>query len=120
MQENYLAKWLNNELTETELSEFKKSDDYASYIKVLEASKKLEAPNFDVATAYERFKDNQELQDTKVVPLRPFKSFLRVAAAIAILLTGSYFLCEFARRILTAHSLPKEQKSNYQIILKYY
>ena len=26
MQENYLAKWLNNELTEEELLEFKKSD----------------------------------------------------------------------------------------------
>jgi ferric-dicitrate binding protein FerR (iron transport regulator) len=91
MQENYLAKWLNNELSETELSEFKKSDEYASYMKIADASKKLEAPKFDVEKAYENFKDAQELEGTKVVPLRPFKPFLRVAAAIAILLTGSYF-----------------------------
>ena len=90
MQENYLAKWLNNELSEMELSEFKKSDEYASYMRILETSKQLEAPNFDVDNAYENFKDGQ-LKDTKVVPLRPFKPFLRVAAAIAILLTGSYF-----------------------------
>ena len=91
MQENYLAKWLNNELSETELSEFKKSDEYASYIRIAEASKQLEAPEFNINEAYENFKDAQELEDVKVVPLRPFKSFLRVAAAIAILLTGSYF-----------------------------
>lgn len=88
MQENYLAKWLNNELSETELSEFKKSDEYATYMKILNASKQLETPNFDVDSAYENFKNTQ---DFKVVQLRPFKSFLRVAAAIAILLIGSYF-----------------------------
>lgn len=91
MQENYLAKWLNNELSETELSEFKKSDAYATYMKILNASKQLEAPNFDADSAYENFKNAQDYQDVKVLPLRPFKSFLRVAAAIAILLTGSYF-----------------------------
>lgn len=91
MQENYLAKWLNNELSETELSDFKKSDEYASYMKIVDASKKLEAPKFDIEKAYENFKDAQELESVKVLPLRPFKSFIRVAAAIAILLTGSYF-----------------------------
>ncbi|GMN10892.1 FecR family protein [Croceitalea sp. MTPC9] len=91
MQENYLAKWLNNELSETELSEFKKSDEYASYMKILDASKQLEAPNFDIDSAYKSFKNAQDAEPIKVVPLRPFKSFLRVAAAIAVLITGSYF-----------------------------
>ncbi|MFD2589019.1 FecR family protein [Croceitalea marina] len=91
MQENYLAKWLNNELTEAELSEFKKSDEYASYIRISEVSKQLKAPDFDADNAYENFKNAQDFHETKVVPLRPFKSFLRVAAAIAILLAGSYF-----------------------------
>jgi len=91
MQENYLAKWLNNELSETELSEFKKSDEYVSYMKILEVSKQLEAPEFNVEEAYQNFKNVQNLDSTKVVSLRPYKSFLRVAAAIAILLTGSYF-----------------------------
>ncbi len=91
MQENYLAKWLNNELTEAELSEFKKSDEYASYIRISEVSKQLKAPDFDADNAYENFKNAQDFLETKVVQLRPFKSFLRVAAAIAILLAGSYF-----------------------------
>ncbi len=91
MQENYLAKWLNNELSETELSEFKKSDEYAAYVKIAEASKHLETPQFNVDEAYELFKEGKLNNKTKVVQLKPFKGFLRVAAVIAILLTGSYF-----------------------------
>ena len=91
MQENYLAKWLNNELTEEELLEFKKSDEYASYNKIKEATKHLKAPKFDVEKAYEDFKNASLTKETKVIALNPFKGFIRVAAAIAILLTGSYF-----------------------------
>ena len=91
MQENYLAKWLNNELSEEELSEFKKSDAYASYIRISEASTKIKTPEFDIDQAYIAFKDNQIEITPKVVPLRPYKQFLRIAAVIAIMLGGSYF-----------------------------
>ncbi len=91
MQENYLAKWLNNELSEAELSEFKKSDEYASYKRILEASNKMEAPNFDVDQAWTSFKGNELGKEPKVVPLRPFKQFLRIAAVIAVMIAGSYF-----------------------------
>ena len=91
MQENYLAKWLNNELTESELEEFKLSGAYASYQRILEVSNSLEAPEFDVDAALMALKNKQTLNSSKVVQLHPFKKFLRVAAAIAVLLTGSYF-----------------------------
>ncbi len=91
MQENYLAKWLNNELTETELAEFKNSDEYASYQRILEVSSTLEAPDFDVENAFEALRNKRTLQETKVVQLKPFKRFLRVAAAVTIIMVGSYF-----------------------------
>jgi len=91
MQENYLAKWLNNELTETELAEFKNSDEYASYQRILEASSTLEAPGFEVENAFEALKNKRTLQESKVVQLKPFKRFLRVAAAVTIIMVGSYF-----------------------------
>ena len=91
MQENYLAKWLNNELTEVELAEFKKSDEYASYQRILEATNTLEAPDFDVENALEALNNQRMLQETKVVQLNPFKKFIRVAAAVALLIMGSYF-----------------------------
>jgi len=91
MQENYLAKWLNKELTEAELAEFKNSEEYASYQRILEASSTLEAPGFNVENALEAVKNRRTLQESKVVQLKPFRRFLRVAAAVTILLVGSYF-----------------------------
>lgn len=91
MQENYLAKWLSGALSEAELAEFKKSEAYASYVKLKEVSETLEAPEFDVDQAFEELRATRMEEAPKVITLHPFKKFLRVAAAIAILLTGSYF-----------------------------
>ena len=91
MQENYLAKWLNGELTEAELAEFKKSDEYAAYQRIIEASSSLKAPDFDIGEAFMAVQNQRTLKETKVVQLHPFKKFLRVAAAVAVLVTGSYF-----------------------------
>ncbi|MFS4493670.1 FecR family protein [Maribacter sp. 2308TA10-17] len=91
MQENYLAKWLNNELSETELAEFKNSDEYTAYQKIVDASNALESPDFNADDALVALKNKRVLNDPKVVQLSPFKRFLRVAAAAAILLTGTYF-----------------------------
>ena len=46
MQENYLAKWLNNDLTEEELAVFKKSAEYASYEKLMEVSRYFGSTGF--------------------------------------------------------------------------
>ncbi len=91
MQENYLAKWLNGELSEKEVSEFKKSKEYASYLKIANASQDLRAPNFDVNQSWERLQAQNAQKHPKVITISPFKSFLRVAAVIAVLLTGAYF-----------------------------
>ncbi len=91
MQENYLAKWLSGELSEKELAEFKKSAEYASYQKLKEVSSTLKAPEFDVDQALTQLKEERIGNAPKVIALNPFKKFLRVAAAIAVLIAGSYF-----------------------------
>jgi ferric-dicitrate binding protein FerR (iron transport regulator) len=91
MQENYLAKWLNGDLTGAELEEFKNSEGYATYRRIRDASDRLEAPDFDADRASMALKNRRELQETKVVRLRPFRKFLRVAAAVAVLIMGTYF-----------------------------
>jgi len=91
MQENYLAKWLNGELSGEELAEFKKSEAYASYQKLKDVSATLKAPEFDVDQALEQLKEERIGNAPKVIALNPFKKFLRVAAVIAVLLAGSYF-----------------------------
>ncbi|MGB5822102.1 MAG: FecR family protein [Saonia sp.] len=91
MQENYLAKWLNNELSEEELTVFKKTDEYASYQKILETSNTLEAPHFDAEKALGKVRDKQLAKEVKVIAISPFKKLLRVAAAIAVIIAVSYF-----------------------------
>lgn len=91
MQENYLAKWLNNELTEAEMMEFEKSNAYATYQKIKDTASKLEAPNFDLENAWNALEQKKSVDTPKVFTLSPFKSFIRIAAAITILLAGSFF-----------------------------
>ncbi|UII74984.1 FecR family protein [Flagellimonas sp. HMM57] len=91
MQENYLAKWLNGELPDDELAEFKQSDTYASFMKLKEVSGTLVAPEFDIEKSLMELQNERIGDAPKVITLNPFRKFLRVAAVIAVLLTGSYF-----------------------------
>ena len=91
MQENYLAKWLNNDLSEEELAVFKKSAEYASYEKLMKVSGTLEAPDFDTDKALTDFKNNHIQKGIKVIKMNPMRKLLRIAAAIAVILGASYF-----------------------------
>jgi len=91
MQENYLAKWLNNELSEEELAEFKRSEAYASYEKIVGTANSLEAPSFDMERALHDLKKDRITQGPKVIRLHPAKYIMRIAAAVTVLFAASYF-----------------------------
>lgn len=90
MQENYLAKWLNNELSEEELVRFKESKEYASYLKLRNATDNLVGPDFDMEKAWEDLNTQKNSKETKVVKLNPFKKYVSIAAAIALIFTATY------------------------------
>ncbi|SDQ50004.1 FecR family protein [Flagellimonas zhangzhouensis] len=90
MQENYLAKWLSGELSEEELAAFKQSAEHQSFERLKEVSSTMKAPKFDMDQALERTKETIG-SAPKVITLKPYKAFLRIAAVVAILLVGSYF-----------------------------
>ena len=120
MQENYLAKWLNNELTEAELAEFKNSDEYAAYERIVTNANALEAPDFNADEALAALENKRVLHNNEVVQLNPFKRFLRVAAAVAILLTGTYFYTSTLDQVVsTAYAQNKEivLPDNSEVIL---
>ncbi len=91
MQENYLAKWLNNELSEEELTIFKKSKEYESYRKIVEATETLEGPDLDIAKAKRDLDSKRQQKRSKVITLNAFKKYLRIAAIIAVILGASFF-----------------------------
>ncbi|WP_086476083.1 FecR family protein [Arenibacter amylolyticus] len=92
MEENYLAKWLNNELSEEEVTKFKATKEYATYKKIVDATASMEAPEFDIAKAKHDL-DHRKNSDQggKVVTLDSFKKYLRIAAVIALVVGISYF-----------------------------
>ncbi len=109
MQEDYLAKWLNNELSEAELSEFKKSDAYATCQKIKATTATMQAPDFDTNQAWEQLEGQRKQTEPKVLTLSPFKSFLKVAAVVAIVLGGAYFyLNSLNESVTTQYAETKE------------
>lgn len=103
-----MAKWLNNELSEEELKEFKNSEEYASYVRLMEASAQLEAPEFDAEKAWEDFQDRKQDQGTKVVRMRPSQKLMRIAAAIALLFVISYFYINSLDETITTQYAQRE------------
>jgi len=91
MHENYLAKWLANELTAKELKAFQKSDEFASYQKIIKTSEGLKEPSFDMDKALSDSTSKRNSKGPKILKMSPFKRMMRIAAAVALLLTGSYF-----------------------------
>jgi transmembrane sensor len=86
MKENYLAKWLNNELSDAELAKFKSSPEYAGYQRIIEAADSAKAPDFDVESALEDLRARRTGRTGAVIPLRPWKKVLRVAAVVALII----------------------------------
>lgn len=86
MQENYiLAKWLNNDLTETELAEFKASFDFEKYEKIKNYTSQLKTPDFNEDALLEAVISHKKIV-SKVVPL--YKNWIFKVAAILILGLG--------------------------------
>ncbi len=92
-KEYFLAKWLNNELSQEELALFKADPDYETYEKIRKYSKNLSVHDFD---------ENQILtnilQAKKLVkkPKNPFVSFYNIAAI---------FIAIFGLTIITVNLL---------------
>lgn len=120
MQENYLAKWLNNELNEKELAEFESSAEYKSYHRIIDTANTLEAPEFNSEETLTALKNKQILTETKVIQLQPFKKFMRVAAAAVVLLfAGYYYVSMLGEKVATDYAQQEEitLPDNSEVIL---
>lgn len=83
MEKNYiLAKWLNSQLSEKELAEFKASPDFEKYKKIKKYTAHLEVGDFDEATILENVLQYKKISP-KVVSLYK-KWFINVAAILVI------------------------------------
>lgn len=119
MEKNYiLTKWLNDELTEAELAEFKTDPDFEKYEKIKNYSAQLKVADFNEAKVLETILSHEKAA-TKVIPL--YKNWMFRVAAILILALGIAFSVQnFSRETQyasngarTTFSLP----DNSQVVL---
>ncbi|WP_299104583.1 FecR family protein [uncultured Tenacibaculum sp.] len=99
--DTFLARWVNNELTQDELSEFKKSEDYNIYKRIIETSSELSVQSFDEQELFNKVKTKlSNKKETKVISLKS-RWIYTVAASIAILLGGFYFFSSLDKSYTT-------------------
>lgn len=81
-KEKDLARWLAGEMDENELREFRKTEGFATYEKIAEASARLRAPEFDGESVLKEITSRPK-KAVRVVPLYR-KAWFRAAAVVAI------------------------------------
>lgn len=90
--ENEIIKWLNGELSNQEIEDLKKSEGFETLEKIAHYTSHLETPKVDAQAALKAFKTRSlSKKETKIRTLK-FTTFFKVAAALMVLLTSSYFL----------------------------
>lgn len=116
MEKNYiLTKWLNDELTEAELTEFKADPDFEKYEKIKNYSAQLKVADFNEAKVLENILSHEKAA-TKVIPI--YKNWIFRVAAILVLALGIAFSVQnFSRETQyasngarTTFSLPDNSK----------
>ncbi|MCZ8088907.1 FecR family protein [Flavobacterium sp.] len=89
MEENYkLSKWLNDEMTAEELSEFQADKDFAIFEKIKKYSSELETPAFDEQKMLSKIVTSPK-KEVKIIPL--FKNWMVRVAAILLIGMGLLF-----------------------------
>jgi len=92
--ETFLARWISGELSQEELNEFRKSEDYTVLKKINDASQRLESPKFDEQALFkklEQYRTSQQKQEKRVIKLIPNWVYA-VAASVIIAFGLLYFI----------------------------
>lgn len=88
--ERFLARWLNGELSDEELLEFKQSSDYALYKKIADRSQNINIPSWDKETVLKQIiQSKTKLSVTSKSPSRQ-RYFWPAAIAASLLLILSF------------------------------
>jgi hypothetical protein len=93
MEQNYfLAKWLNNEITEAELKNHLGEEEIRAYKKIISASNQFQVPAYNAEEALEKIKLKHA--KSKVKKLHIVNFFYKVAAVLTIIAASYYFISQ--------------------------
>ncbi|GEL11269.1 FecR family protein [Flavobacterium glycines] len=91
-KEKEILKWLNGELSAEEIEDLKQSEDFETIEKIAHYSAHLATPKVDAREALASLKSRNLTKKEPKVRTLNFRTFFKVAAAVAVVLTSAYFL----------------------------
>lgn len=89
--DNFLGKWLNNDLEAIELKAFEESEDYSIYSAITDGVSKLKTEDYTPEVAYAEFKqklENTKLDKSKVIKFPIYKAISFAVAACLVFAIG--------------------------------
>jgi ferric-dicitrate binding protein FerR (iron transport regulator) len=94
--DTFLARWLNDKLTEDEETRFKSSDEYSTYLKIIEQTQSFKSPEYDLNKNFIKIKEAR--QKSNIIAIQKRKKnvrFIGIAASFILLLGIFSFLYLF-------------------------
>ncbi|MEM7297756.1 MAG: FecR domain-containing protein [Bacteroidota bacterium] len=83
--DTFLARWLNGELSDQELAEFKSSDDYALFQKIVSGTENIKSASFDQGLVLERIKEQLGEEGHSVKPKKLLWVYSAAASVVVLL-----------------------------------
>jgi ferric-dicitrate binding protein FerR (iron transport regulator) len=111
-KEYFIKKWLTNTLTDEELNEFKKLEDYDLNEKIIEKAEYFKASHFSSVKNFDKFKEQLPTKETPVKRFVPYKRFYKIAG-LFIMALSIYFIF-FFNNLTTVKTLAS-QKSSFEL-----
>ncbi|KAA5825079.1 DUF4974 domain-containing protein [Algibacter amylolyticus] len=91
-KEQDILRWFNGELSAEEIKNLYPDEDFSVLEKTGFYAKQLEAPKVNAEQALADFKKRTFVKEAPKVISLNFKTFMKIAAVLVVLLTSSYFL----------------------------
>ncbi|PIQ50242.1 MAG: hypothetical protein COW03_00945 [Cytophagales bacterium CG12_big_fil_rev_8_21_14_0_65_40_12] len=98
--DDFLAKWLNDELSEEEKSVFENSEEGKEYLLIKTVADQLKVKSYDTEGELTKLKKQIESQSTKTISLYPIYKYA-IAASLVAIIALSYFLLKPSYTIVT-------------------
>lgn len=90
--EKQILKWFNGELSNQEIEDLKKSEDFETLEKIAHYATHLQKPTIDAAQALTEFKARKKEKKAVKVKHLNLTMFYKIAAALLVLITTAYFI----------------------------
>jgi len=97
---NFLAIWLNNEITEEELKQHVSEEEIRAYKKIISATNQFEKPSFNLDETLAKIKKAKRKKGVRKLNFTNY--FVRVAAVLAVIISSYYFISNSTTSYTTA------------------